>query len=104
VRPLIAELLAVDDGGRFVVVWQSSGQDGANDGVFAPELFSTLLVMDVDLNGKAAALADATPDSNLGVRQWALRCAGAADGPSARRNPSASSGVTIQRRRSVSSF
>jgi hypothetical protein len=44
-------------GSRFVIAWQSDGQDGSNRGVFA-QRFVTSIIFDIDGNGVVEALAD----------------------------------------------
>jgi hypothetical protein len=48
---------AIDDGGDFVVAWDSGLQDGSHEGVFA-QRFSTPAVIDIDGNGQITALTD----------------------------------------------
>jgi hypothetical protein len=43
--------------GRFVVSWNSEGQDGSANGVFARR-YASLAVLDIDGNGSTAALTD----------------------------------------------
>jgi hypothetical protein len=49
--------VAAQPDGRFVVVWNSYGQDGAKIGVFA-QRFGDAAVLDVDGNGAITALTD----------------------------------------------
>jgi phosphoheptose isomerase len=49
--------VSLSDSGDVVVAWQSTDQDGSDNGVFA-QRFQSLAVLDIDGNGKTAALTD----------------------------------------------
>jgi hypothetical protein len=49
--------VATDGNRHFVVAWQSEGQDGSSDGVFAQRL-SGPIILDIDGNGSLGALTD----------------------------------------------
>jgi hypothetical protein len=53
-----APAVATNGAGRFVVAWESYGQDGQMDGVFAQRLARPAAVLDVDGNGEVDPLTD----------------------------------------------
>jgi hypothetical protein len=53
-----APAIATDGAGRFVVAWESYGQDGQFDGVFAQRIQRPLAVLDIDGNGVVDPLTD----------------------------------------------
>ena len=49
--------VAADSDGNFVVAWQSEGQDGSSNGVFA-QRFAAPITLDIDGNGSTQPLTD----------------------------------------------
>ena len=50
--------VALDSDGDFVIAWQSDGQDGSSEGVFAQRFGKPLATLDVDGDGTVGALTD----------------------------------------------